>query len=78
MTSTAPNRRPGPPPHIKAFIIAVVVAFLIPLTTIIASSLLDVTSTAINVIYVAGMVVVLMLLIRWYLLYRSYKAARTV
>jgi hypothetical protein len=72
MTSTGPGRTPGLPDHVRALIVAVVVAVLIPVGVLIVSALTGgIGTTANNVVYVAGVLVVGLLLVRAFLVYRT-------
>jgi hypothetical protein len=64
--------------YVKALITAVVVAGLIPVVLLIVSALVGgIGSTASTIVFVVSMVVVALLLVRSFLLYRQHKAGRS-
>jgi hypothetical protein len=70
MTNSS-NRKSGLSRHGNALVAAVVAGGLISLVTLVVAMFVDLSTTATNVIYVAGIFVVLLLLIRWFLLYKT-------
>jgi hypothetical protein len=77
MTNPDPSREQGLPGHVTTLITAVVVGVLIPVVSMILSVFVTgVGSTAHNIVFVGGMLVVALLLVRSFVLYRRSKAAR--
>ena len=76
MADNTSARQPCPPKHVKAFVVACAVGFIIPDATLVIGALVDLSEAVTTAIYLGGVLVVALLLVSWFVMYRAARKAR--